>query len=277
VACVACCPGAHAPVGPERVVSRTALALLAFFSRGYTHRFGSHRRAVRKGLKWLRARADEGGDLAPGLGPVDRLREQALGTLALVEAYAISREAWLERSAERSLVSLVEQDLPSLSFAPPRVAGWALAALDGAQLAKLQAPTGAWEQAARHFPPAPSGDLGRDALTLWVHLRAGAQGHPALADAVWAAVAGGELAAADLDTWHLVSRALSREGGELWGRYRKPAEAALLALEGREGCRTGTWDPWLRSALGSHDRLVATCLFSAMLELEYRWQRARGG
>ena len=155
---------------------------------------------------------------------------------------------------------------------------WAAAAFFSADGLPSGEREGAVERLMADMPLGPpSGDLSRDAFAVWLHAPRRDPVTPAwevLRDAVWMRVAQGDLARADLDTWHLVQRAFYREAGPAWRCYRQGAFEALLAGQAREGCQDGLW-PAQPSVLG-RDPLVTNALAVAMLEFEYRCQRVEG-
>lgn len=74
---------------PARRLRATGLAVLALCESGSTHRFGRHKRAIARGLAWLRARQDDDGQF----GPVARVpwRSQLPAGLALVTLASMTR------------------------------------------------------------------------------------------------------------------------------------------------------------------------------------------
>ncbi len=80
----------------------TALAVLSFLVAGHTHKTGPHKRTVADGLKYLRSIQDPEGCVGPRTTP-NFTYNHAVGTLALVQAYAQTQDARLKTSAQKAL------------------------------------------------------------------------------------------------------------------------------------------------------------------------------
>lgn len=214
-------------------VGPSALALLAYLNGGHTHRFGSYKRVVHRGLRWLRAQQVEEPE---GAGDDGRIgldtASHAPALLALCEAYAMSRDFTLRKPAQRALRwSLAHQD-PDGSWGGPgavdrtaHTTAWTLLALHAARVAGLELEPAAGQRAVTWLGgPATSAcaaDLARLARVQ--------QGDRALR----AELRGAGLPATAFDgACALFARARTAEalGGEAW-----PAQAAALtALAGTQ-------------------------------------------
>jgi hypothetical protein len=249
------------------------LALLALNAGGHTHRFGTSKRTINRGLKWLKKQVEaHDGDLSAGSAdPVPRLRAQSLGSLALSTLYAASRDFTLKRPAERALAVLLERDLRRAQDTPPGVLVWAFTALDAARAAGLHVPLSARARLLAAVNHAPSGDLGEDALALWARadpeLKTPERVLGPLRASVWDELDRGALGRGTLDEWLLVSRAGLRDRSGAWGVVHRRSQQAALRLQRPAGCEAGTWDPVLPSEL-AQDRLSATALFVALLSFD---------
>ncbi|MCB9831318.1 MAG: terpene cyclase/mutase family protein [Planctomycetes bacterium] len=95
---------ANASDGPgasDQDLGVTSLALLAFLAHGNSHKAGSFKTTVKKGLLWLRDHQDEDGRFeSPAAG--DDLRRQALATLTINEAFALTASPLFKPCAERA-------------------------------------------------------------------------------------------------------------------------------------------------------------------------------
>lgn len=125
---------------PGDEVAVTSLALLAFLGEGNVPGTGPRGENVERGLKWLRARQAEGGRI--GTGPErPGFPAHALGTLALAEAWGLTRDSELagpvERATKRLLRAQRQDGGWSVAADGPSQAtttSWALMALKGVQL-----------------------------------------------------------------------------------------------------------------------------------------------
>jgi len=89
--------------GSSYSVGITGLATLAFLGAGHTHE-GKSRYAtnVRKALEWMVARQDAVGKFKQGV-----FYEQGIATIAICEAYGMTRDADLKRPAQKALDCVV--------------------------------------------------------------------------------------------------------------------------------------------------------------------------
>ena len=138
------CDGAG---GATHDVGLTALAVLCFLGDGQTSEVGEHRAVVARALDWLRAAQDPDTGLIGERTGRDYLYDHALATLALCEAYGLTRSPRWKRSAQRA-VNLIFQarnpygawryDLPPVGESDTSVTGWMVFALAAARDAGLE-------------------------------------------------------------------------------------------------------------------------------------------
>lgn len=94
--------GSWSSPGHKHDVATTSLALLSFLGSGHTHRFGTFKRSVLRGLNWLKKQQTEQGSMkVPGNSSAP-LFDQALATMALSESFAVSRDFKLKKYAQRA-------------------------------------------------------------------------------------------------------------------------------------------------------------------------------
>ncbi|MDF1664648.1 MAG: hypothetical protein P1V97_23015 [Planctomycetota bacterium] len=94
--------GSWSSPGHKHDVATTSLAILSFLGSGHTHRFGTFKRSVTKGLNWLKKQQTEQGSMkVPGDAQAP-LFDQALATMVLSESFAISRDFKLKKCAQRA-------------------------------------------------------------------------------------------------------------------------------------------------------------------------------
>jgi len=168
------CQGGSACEGkgyPEHQVGLTGLALLAFLGAGYDDRSSAtwtdpvSKRVVRagtvvkRGLKWLRDAQDDAGSFVRGGNKWGY--NHAIATLAMAEAYGLSRTPQWRDSAQKAVDDLLAGQnsapggtgLLGWRYRPHdgesdiSVTGWCVMALKSAEIAGLQVPRGAMEGA----------------------------------------------------------------------------------------------------------------------------------
>ena len=303
--------GRWSAIGPGRGpgpgdAMTTALCLLAYLGNGHTHRFGTHKATVNRGLQWLKR-------LEPTSAPRETespapLLDRALVVCALAEAYAVSRDFTLKRYAEKALEAL-------LATRTPR-SGWGLApgdapdafstvhgvlALKTARVAGLELPPGALVEAGEYLAglAGPDGMTGFRAPGQALSLSAGPAeevwplplfGAGALLSRVFAgearSSAGLRLLRDQLSTWLPQVRrpdpaywwwgtyAMFQMGGDDWTRWHKALLSALFTLQREEPPElSGSWDPaGVYGQLGG--RAASTAAGMLALEVYYRYERA---
>ncbi len=133
-------------------VGMTGLALLAYQGAGCTHRKGSYRHTIARGLEWLRdnQRRYDGGF------PWETFYEQGIATIAVCEAYTITQDPRLRDMAQRAITYIVNLQPDHGGFryggAVPKdqgdmsVTGWQIMAIKSAMIAGLDVPPRAVER-----------------------------------------------------------------------------------------------------------------------------------
>ena len=130
----------------------TGLALLSFLGAGYTHTDGKYRSVVSRGLEYLLAHQKPDGDLYLPLDSQSSINvwlySHGIASIALGEAYGMTRDAHLAEPAQRALDFIVAAQSPEEGgwrYSPRRgsdtsVSGWQLMALKSGELAGLRVP-----------------------------------------------------------------------------------------------------------------------------------------
>ena len=91
----------------------TGLALLPLLGAGYIHNVKCrHQDAVRRGLEWLVQHQQENGDLYVGGPVISYLYSHAIATMALCEAYGLSRDPKLKGPAKQAIAFIVRRKTP---------------------------------------------------------------------------------------------------------------------------------------------------------------------
>jgi len=130
----------------------TGLAVLAFLGAGHTHTSAKYGKTISAALKYLKRIQDAEGCFGPRAGHY--MYNQAVCTLAMAEAYGMSRSPLLRRSVEKALTFLYRAQNPSPSGQgklgwrytvqpgdnDTSVTGWVVMALKSARTAGLEVP-----------------------------------------------------------------------------------------------------------------------------------------
>lgn len=287
----------------EYVVATTSLALLPFLGAGHTWRDGPWKDTIRRGLTALRDRQRKDGTFDDGR---KRAYSDALATLALCEAYGLSRDESLGAVAQRSVGFWIETQNDTGGWryeatsrdADSSVTGWVTAALSSARRAGLAVPDRTLSRARNWFREHTDADgivgytsLGNGPKSLLgvgyfsqVLLGAG-PGDASLAptaDRLERALPrwpdseddpAGVFGVADPLHWYYGSLAAFQRGGATWKLWNDRLKEVLLAHQDRRGCAAGSWDAAGETG-AKGGRVITTALCALALEVYYRYPRA---
>ncbi|MDF1662653.1 MAG: MG2 domain-containing protein [Planctomycetota bacterium] len=136
-------------------VFSTALAIESFLNRGMSHRFGQYKRTVSKGLRALRRAQRADGAIGLEDDSDFAYLNHIVATLALCDAYRLTRDFKLKRPAQKALNFLSSRQLPGSGWgfskkdkqANMLMTAWAVNALKAAELAGLNVPQDAFSGA----------------------------------------------------------------------------------------------------------------------------------
>ncbi len=292
----------------------SGLALLAFLGDGHTHRYGSFKRVVARGLRWLRAQQQADGSLGFHEGGHGGAYNHAIATLALVEAYHLSRDFTLRKQAQAAVDFCVAAQNPGLGWKyevrggrnDTSVTGWMVLALKGARVAGLAVPDDAFAGARRwiergtdaggatgyetpgggssflprpgeedRFAPLPVMTAVGVVCRVFTGERASEQAVRRGAAHLSAALPVWEPAQLNYYYWYYGSYAQFQVGGPAWERWNEAILAALLPHQRRDGCADGSWDGLGEWCLAG-GRVYATALNALTLQVVYRYERRAG-
>ncbi len=133
------------PGNPVNDVGVTGLALLAFLGDGSTMRGGPYKDVVKKAVNWLRKQQDEEGLIGEESGH-SYMYNHAIASLALIEAFGLSKYQTLRRYAQRAVYYIqkarnpykVWRYYPQDGQNDTSVTGWMVFALNSAKEFKLK-------------------------------------------------------------------------------------------------------------------------------------------
>jgi len=282
----------------------TGLALLCFLGAGYTHHEGPYQETVANGLYYLQQRmliTSLGADLRDKtiLAGVDtsqpqlangNMYSQAIATLALCEAYAMTKDDNLGGAAQQAVNFIVhaQHEQGGWRYEPGEpgdtsVTGWQIAALKSALLAKRTVPREVWYRASNFFDGVqedrgaaygyqnPTNKMpSMSVVGLFSRMMLGwPHDHPPLLKGI---VQIGEQQPSKKDIYfnYYASQVLHHHGGPSWERWNPRMRDYLVALQANQGHETGSWyidENW--SDRGG--RLYTTTLAILTLEVYYRY------
>lgn len=276
----------------------TGLALLAYLGAGHTHKKGDYQEEIKEGLDALvklGKLTPTGFDLrgVPGSGHGHTaMYSHAIATLALCEAYALTKDARYKQQAEGAVRFVVNSQDPKgggWRYEPGQpgdtsVVGWEVMALKAASQAKLKVPQAAfrgatvfldsvqYEKGSQYSytaipktPPTPTltaaGLLCRMYLG-WDNRRPALQAGVAYLDKV-------KPNPNNMYYNYYATQVLHHWGGEEWDRWNGAMREQLVRTQLKDGPEAGSWnvaDP--HGSVGG--RLFMTSLCIMTLEVYYR-------
>ncbi|MSR59840.1 MAG: hypothetical protein EXS05_19750 [Planctomycetaceae bacterium] len=279
----------------------TALALLAFLGSNYTHEDNLYSDTVDRGLRWLIAQQDTDGYLGGRANRYAGMYCHGMATIALGEAYGMTKDPALREPLARAVQYLVERQNPSdggwrytkADNGDVSMFGWQLMALRSAHTAGVQVPRDTITRA-REFLDTHLADL----RTRGLSRQGGLAGYRKLdppkramtAEALFCKQMLGQKrtsAAAteavdyllqslpsrpqqDVYYWYYGTLAMYHHGGEPWRKWNRALRDNLVSDQRTDGDMAGSWNP--RAPWGDYGgRVFSTALSTLCLEVYYRF------
>jgi len=296
------------PGGEEGDGGVTALALVAFLGAGHSPLSKEFGEPVQKGIQWFLKRQDPEGCLE-SRNTMKYMYAHAIATIALAEAYGMSRAESLKGPAQKAVDFLVAAQNPGKGWRYSQkcgdndtsVTGWVVMALRAAELATLNFPRAAYDGARAWLDHVTDGETGRasyrgtvvgqfiplpnehfdwhETMTaMAIHARIlieRKKSDPRLAkgrDLLLKDLPKWDGNAIDFYHWFQASQALFQLAGpdETWKPWNDALKEALLKHQkGGEGCDRGSWEPVDRWSYEG-GRVYATAINALTLETYYR-------
>ncbi|MBI2824508.1 MAG: hypothetical protein HYX69_07475 [Planctomycetia bacterium] len=287
----------------------TGLALLAFLGAGYTHTDGKYRAVVGRGLDYLIQSQKADGDLFAGGSQYCWLYSHGIASIALCEAFGMTRDAGVRDAAQRALQFIAAAQSPTdggWRYVPGRdtdtsVSGWQLMALKSGELAGLAVPPECYSRIERwldaaHGPADPSRYMYRPRAEQ-AHQRQVSKAMTAEALLMrqylgWKRdnpnlVAGADFLRENLPEfgtrtrprrdayyWYYATQVMFQMQGGHWDEWNNRLRELLTSTQVEMGLLAGSWDPLGPAAAdrwgAAGGRIYVTAMHLLMLEVYYR-------
>jgi hypothetical protein len=268
----------------------TAMALLPFLGRGYTHREGPYQPQIEAGLNFLATIAVRGkGKAYP---PGGTLYTQGIVGIVLSEAYAMTQDPRLAGPAQLALNYIMESQDPiggGWRYEPRQpgdtsAVGWQLMALKSGYMANLQVSSLTVKKAEVFLDSVQSEDGSqygytdasslsptRSAVGLLCRMYLGwKKDHPGLQRGIELLAAHGP--SDDLYYDYYATQVLHHVEGERWIAWNNQLRDRLIKAQASNGHEAGSWFEGFNGGHGPEagGRLYCTSLATMILEVYYR-------
>ena len=268
----------------------TAMALLPFLGRGYTHREGPYKKSVERGIAFLAASAVANKGKVYGKG--GSMYSQGLAGIALSECYGMTQDNRLAMPTQLALNFIMtsqDQRGGGWRYSPGQAGdtsavGWQIMALKSGNMAYLQvnpmtikkavdflnfvqADSGATYGYTDNSSPAP----GRSAVGLLCRMYLGwKKDNPALQDGVARLAKIGP--SKDLYHSYYATQIMHHMEGDVWIAWNTKMKSMLLKTQSSKDHEAGSWYEGVEGGHGAHaaGRLYCTALATMILEVYYR-------
>jgi hypothetical protein len=274
-------------------VAATALGLLPLLAAGKTHKPGTdnpYDKVVDKGLKFLlRAQNPKTGYFGVSM------YAHGLATIAMCEAYGMTQEPSLRRSAQNALNLIVQtqHEAGGWRYGPSRepgdlsVTGWQIMALKSGQMAGLDVPQVTIRRAVAfldacananegygYLPAAaPKYTMTAVALLCRQYIQNWGPSHPRMIKAIDTHIKTNPPDRQDVYYYYYATQVMHHFGGDAWRTWNEKMREQLIAKQetNETSMNHGSWspagDPWGRAG----GRLMMTSLNLLTLEVYYRY------
>ncbi|MFM7207127.1 MAG: prenyltransferase/squalene oxidase repeat-containing protein [Planctomycetaceae bacterium] len=291
-ACPSCggrCSGSGGSRAGDRT-GATAMALLPFLGRGYTHREGPYKLQVNKGITFLAQRVMAGKGRA--YDAKGNLYSQGLTGIALSECFAMSQDNRLSAPTQLALNYIMQAQDPvggGWRYTPRQpgdtsAVGWQIMALKSGNMASLQVNHATVKKAveflnsveseggSRYGYTDPSKPTpGRTAVGLLCRMYLGwKKDNSALQDGVAYLAKTGPTA--DLYYDYYATQVMHHVEGDAWVSWNKRMKELLLKAQATKDHEAGSWHTGFDRghAAEAAGRLYCTSLATMILEVYYR-------
>lgn len=276
----------------------TGMALLPFLGAGVTHRDGKYKKNVQSGLYYLskHRRTTRNGAALTDAG---RFYSHGIATIALCEAYAMTRDRELFAPAQQALDYITYAQDPiggGWRYEPAQpgdtsVLGWQFMALHSGRMAYLSIPAKTF-RGVHHFldndqiqyddgagynyqHPSPRDNPATTSIGLLCRMYLGwPRDNAALERGVRRL---GEIGPSPTNIYYnyYATQVLHHYEGELWDQWNKVMREQLIQTQSRDGHEAGSWHfhpgaDWPPSGIREGGRMYCTAMSIMILEVYYR-------
>lgn len=275
--------------GADYPMAATAFGLLPLLASGQTHESkGPYQAVIRRGLLWLTRNQDpKTGRLGTG-----SMYEHGLGTIALCEAYGLSKDAKLKAPAQAA-VRFTEDAQNDASGGwhytanPPTVGdtsvlGWQFMSLKTAQMAGLQVNPQTLQRAKKFLASVSKGKGGglfsympesgptpaMSSVGLLCQQYSGMKRtDPTMTEGISYVMANLNGAKQDSYFQYYATQVMHNLPGPEWDTWNQAVRQHLVSTQSQEGCAAGSWKPLGHSA----GPVMSTSIHALTLAVYYRY------
>lgn len=283
------CAGHAHKAGADYPMAATAFGLLPYFAAGQTHKTkGPYQQVIMNGLVWMSKNQDpKTGRLGGG-----NMYEHGLATIAICEAYGLSKDRNLENVARGAIAFIVDAQNDTsggwhYTANPPTVGdtsvvGWQLMGLKSAQMAGLNVPPATLTKSKKFLASVSKGKSGglfsympesgptpaMTAVGLLCNQYSGLKRtDPAMVEGMNYLMS--QIGGAKNDSYFLyyATQVMHNLPGPEWDTWNRSARKYLISTQIKEGCASGSWAPIGHSA----GPVMSTSIHALTLEVYYRY------
>lgn len=277
-------------VGAEYPMAATAFGLLPLLASGQTHKSkGPYQAVITKGLLWMTAHQDQKtGRLGTG-----NMYEHGLATIAICEAYGLSKDAKLKTAAQAAVRFTEDAQNDSsggwhYTANPPTVGdtsvfGWQFMSLKSAQTAGLPVNPQTLVKAKKFLASVSKGKGGglfsympesgpapaMSSVGLLCQQYSGIKRtDPAMTEGMNYVMSNLNGAKHDSYFLYYATQVMHNLPGSEWDTWNQAIRQHLVSTQVQEGCAAGSWTPTGHSA----GPVMSTSIHALTLEVYYRYE-----
>jgi hypothetical protein len=271
-------------------MAATAFGLLPFFAAGQTHETkGPYQKVIYNGLLWMTRHQDQKtGRLGTG-----NMYEHGLATIAICEAYGLSKDQKLRPAAQAAVAFIVDAQNDTsggwhYTANPPTpgdtsVVGWQLMGLKSAQMAGLPVPQATIEKSKKFLASVAKGNAGglfmyspgsggptpaMSAVGLLCNQYTGMKRtDPAMIEGMNYVMSHLNTAKTNSYFLYYATQVMHNLPGPEWDKWNREARRHLISTQIKNGCAAGAWAPNGHNA----GPVMSTSIHALTLEVYYRY------